>query len=148
VGLFYNAPEPTRGACRGTGVRGRCDLLSEFFGYLLPARRWSCSPAIIWTCCAWFVDVTTTRPCRSLPSCVLRLDTLLANWRGSTSPTTSTAVPYRHFLTTNTPPLVFATAVSYTVRRGTARRAVSVKTERNVTQMFVELHLISPATSE
>jgi len=115
VGLFYNAPEPTRGACRGTGVRGRCDLLSEFFGYLLPARRWSCSPAIIWTCCAWFVDVTTTRPCRSLPSCVLRLDTLLANWRGSTSPTTSTAVPYRHFLTTNTPPLVFATAVSYTV---------------------------------
>ena len=115
MGLFYNAPEPTRGACRGTGVRGRCDLLSEFFGYLLPARRWSCSPAIIWTCCAWFVDVTTTRPCRSLPSCVLRLDTLLANWRGSTSPTTSTAVPYRHFLTTNTPPLVFATAVSYTV---------------------------------
>ena len=30
-------------------------------------------------------------------------------------------------------------------RRGTARRAVSVKTVLNVTQMFVELHVISPA---
>jgi len=33
-------------------------------------------------------------------------------------------------------------------RRGTARRAVSVETVQNVTQMFVELHLISPATGE
>ena len=30
-------------------------------------------------------------------------------------------------------------------RRGTARRAVTVKTVLNVAQMFVELHLISPA---
>jgi len=29
--------------------------------------------------------------------------------------------------------------------RGTARRAVSLKTVLNVAQMFVELHLISPA---
>ena len=33
-------------------------------------------------------------------------------------------------------------------RRGTARRAVSVETVRNVAQMFMELHLISPATGE
>ena len=32
--------------------------------------------------------------------------------------------------------------------RGTARRAVSVKTVLNVAQMFVELHLISPATGK
>ena len=32
--------------------------------------------------------------------------------------------------------------------RGTARRAVSVKTVLNVAQMFVELHLVSPATGE
>ena len=31
-------------------------------------------------------------------------------------------------------------------RRGTARRAMSVNTMRNVAQMFVELYLISPAT--
>ena len=33
-------------------------------------------------------------------------------------------------------------------RRGTARRAMSVKTVLNVAQTFVELHLISPATGE
>ena len=33
-------------------------------------------------------------------------------------------------------------------RRGTARRSMSVKTVRNVTQIFVELHLISPTTGE
>ena len=33
-------------------------------------------------------------------------------------------------------------------RRGTARRAVSVNVLGNVTQMFVELHLIIPATGE
>jgi len=33
-------------------------------------------------------------------------------------------------------------------RRGTARRAVSVKTVLNVAQMFVELYLISPALGE
>jgi len=33
-------------------------------------------------------------------------------------------------------------------RRGTMRRAVSVETVRNVAQVFVELHLISPATGE
>jgi len=33
-------------------------------------------------------------------------------------------------------------------RRGTARRAVSVKTVLNVAQMFVELHLISHALGE
>jgi len=33
-------------------------------------------------------------------------------------------------------------------RRGTARRAVSVKTMLNVAQMFVELHVISPALGE
>ena len=33
-------------------------------------------------------------------------------------------------------------------RRGTVRRAVSVKTVLNVAQMFVELHLISPASRE
>ena len=33
-------------------------------------------------------------------------------------------------------------------RRGTAQRAVSVKTVLNVAEMFVELHLISPAWSE
>jgi len=33
-------------------------------------------------------------------------------------------------------------------RRGTARRAVTVKTVLNVAQMFVELHLISPALGE
>jgi len=33
-------------------------------------------------------------------------------------------------------------------RRGTARRAVTVKTVLNVAKMFVELHLISPALSE
>ena len=33
-------------------------------------------------------------------------------------------------------------------RRGTARRAVTVKTVRNITQIFVELHLISPALGE
>jgi len=33
-------------------------------------------------------------------------------------------------------------------RRGTARRAVSVETVQNVTQMFVELHLRSSATGE
>ena len=33
-------------------------------------------------------------------------------------------------------------------RRGTARHAVSAKTALNVAQMFVELYLISPATSE
>jgi len=33
-------------------------------------------------------------------------------------------------------------------RRGSARRAVSVKTVQNVAQMFVELHLISPALGE
>ena len=33
-------------------------------------------------------------------------------------------------------------------RRGTARRAVFVKTVLNVAQIFVELHLISPASGE
>ena len=33
-------------------------------------------------------------------------------------------------------------------RRGTARRAMSVKTVLNVAQTFVELHLISPATGK
>ena len=33
-------------------------------------------------------------------------------------------------------------------RRGTAQRAVSVKTVLNVAQMFVELHVISPALGE
>jgi len=33
-------------------------------------------------------------------------------------------------------------------RRGTARRAVSVETVLNVAQMFVELHLLSPALRE
>jgi len=33
-------------------------------------------------------------------------------------------------------------------RRGTARHSVSVKTVLNVAQMFVELHLISPALGE
>jgi len=33
-------------------------------------------------------------------------------------------------------------------RRGTARRAVLVKTMLNVAQIFVELHLISPALGE
>jgi len=33
-------------------------------------------------------------------------------------------------------------------RRGTARHAVSVKTVLYVAQMFVELHLISPASRE
>jgi len=33
-------------------------------------------------------------------------------------------------------------------RRGTARRAMSVQTMLNVAQMFVELHLISPALGE
>ena len=33
-------------------------------------------------------------------------------------------------------------------RQGTAQRAVSVKTVLNVAQMFVELHLISPALRE
>ena len=32
--------------------------------------------------------------------------------------------------------------------RGTARRAVTVKTVLNVAQIFVELHLISPALGE
>ena len=36
--------------------------------------------------------------------------------------------------------------VSY--RRGTARRAVSVETVRNVSQMFLQLHLISSATGD
>jgi len=33
-------------------------------------------------------------------------------------------------------------------RRGTTRRDVTVKTVLNVAQMFVELHLISPALGE
>jgi len=33
-------------------------------------------------------------------------------------------------------------------RRGTARRAVIVKTVLNIAQTFVELHLISPALGE
>ena len=33
-------------------------------------------------------------------------------------------------------------------RRGAAQRAMSVETVRNVSQMFVKLHLISHATSE
>jgi len=36
----------------------------------------------------------------------------------------------------------------HSYRRGTARRAMSVETVRNVAQMFVELHLIIPATGE
>jgi len=40
----------------------------------------------------------------------------------------------------------FKKKLSY--RRGTARRAVSVKTVLNVAPMFVELHLISPALGE
>ena len=48
-------------------------------------------------------------------------------------------------------PVVFARNNKYkklSYRRRTARRAVSVETVRNVAQMFVELHLISPATGE
>jgi len=44
------------------------------------------------------------------------------------------------------PRVVINKKLSY--RRGTARRAVSVKTVLNVAQMFVELHLISPALNE
>jgi len=42
--------------------------------------------------------------------------------------------------------LCFDKKLSY--RRGTVRRALSVKTVLNVAQMFVELHLISAALAE
>ena len=50
--------------------------------------------------------------------------------------------------TTPTAPFHVTTRSSAIYRRGTARRAVSVKTVLNVAQMFVELHLISPALGE
>jgi len=38
--------------------------------------------------------------------------------------------------------------LSFSYRRGTARRAVSVETVRNVAQMFIKLHLKSLATGK
>jgi len=51
-----------------------------------------------------------------------------------------------HTASEKRPPCIFNKKLSY--RRGTARRDVSVKTVLNVAQMFVELHLISPALRE
>jgi len=44
--------------------------------------------------------------------------------------------------------LMFLINKKLSYRRGTTRRAVTVRTVLNVAQMFVKLHLISPALGE